>query len=564
MSAARWGTIGTLVVFGTLGGGMAAQEASQKAVTAAAVVARIDDREVALDDGASLQVPATAHTFTLGFKPEKGLRARFRLEGLDPAWREGPGEMAFRIRFANANGEQIDNVAFHMAGESAGWSGDLKNPTFVPRREKIVVPQGATAFWLEISSAGPPATLGVLLVKEMAVIRAGKNGEEETLIRGPYGRQIDLRFPNSPAPVGFISDGPRPSMARLVTLAPSPGAPLVDCLAIFDEDPGTHAEWHTIKQDSPRVVAGEALTVAWQEAFSVGFGDAWEATYFPPQGGEYRFHLQQLDTVGQPLGGETAVLVRVLTPWWERWWVLAGALVTVAAGAFAISRHVTQRRMRQQLLHLEEDRLIEQERLRIARDIHDTLAQGFTGVIIQLEAAEDAQVRGLMQECSRHIHRAQELARDSLHEARRSVRALRPQALERQHLCAALSELVDKMTAGISLEASFRVEGQPLAMPPGCEDNLLRICQEVLTNALRHAEAKHFDCALIFAPNGVILELRDDGRGFDSNESHEGFGLLGIKERIQQMDGELTIRSAPGEGTQIRVRLPAAQWKPVS
>lgn len=556
--------VGAFAVYGSLGGAVVAEDVTQMPVAAAAIAARIDDRGVSLDRDSSLPVPATAHTFTLGFKPEKGLRARFRLEGVDPAWREGPGEMAFRIRFANANGEQIDNVAFRMAGESAGWSGDLKNPAFVPRREKIVVPQGATSFWLEISSAGPPATLGALLVKDMAVIRAGRNGEEETLVRGPYGRQTDLRFPNSPAPVGFISDGPRPSMARLVTLAPSPGATPVDCLAIFDEDPGTHAEWHTIKQDSPRIAPGETLTVTWQEAFSVGFGDAWEATYFPPQGGEYRFRLQQIDTAGLPLGGETAVMVRVLTPWWERWWVLAAALVTVAAGAFAITRHVTQRRMRQQLLHLEENRSIEQERLRFARDIHDTLAQGFTGVIIQLEAAEDAQLRGLTHESTRHLHRAQELARDSLQEARRSVRALRPQALERQHLCAALSELVDKMTAGIPLEASFRVEGQPPAMPPGCEDNLLRICQEVLTNTLRHAEAKHFDCVLTFALNGVILELRDDGRGFDSNEAHEGFGLLGIKERIQQMDGELTIRSAPGEGTQVRVRLPAAQLKPVS
>jgi len=198
------------------------------------------------------------------------------------------------------------------------------------------------------------------------------------------------------------------------------------------------------------------------------------------------------------------------------------------------------------------------ERNRMARDIHDTLAQGFTGVIVQLEAAEDAQTRGLARDAAAHIERASELARESLREARRSVHALRPHALAGKNLCAAMGEMIGKMTAGTSLRAEFTVQGEPPPLPQEWEENLLRIGQEVLTNALRHAQASHFHTRLAFDPGAVRLELRDDGCGFDPAGRSDGIGLQGIKERIEAMGGELTIQSAPGKGTAtfVVLRLP--------
>lgn len=196
------------------------------------------------------------------------------------------------------------------------------------------------------------------------------------------------------------------------------------------------------------------------------------------------------------------------------------------------------------------------ERNRMARDIHDTLAQGLTGVIVQLEAAEDAISQGLSKEADEHLHRAGELARESLNEARRSVQALRPQALEDNNLCEALDSLFAKMTTGTSLQADFRLLGDPRPLPPEWEDNLLHIGREVLTNALRHARAKHFVAQIVFTPDIVRLDLRDDGSGFDSSRKNGGFGLLGIRERLERMDGQLTIQSTPGEGTAILITVP--------
>lgn len=196
------------------------------------------------------------------------------------------------------------------------------------------------------------------------------------------------------------------------------------------------------------------------------------------------------------------------------------------------------------------------ERNRLARDIHDTLAQGFTGVIIQLQAAADARSRGLAVEADEHIQRAGDLARDSLGEARRSVRALRPRTLEKMHFCDALRALLGKITAGTPLRAELILHGEPWPMLPEWEENLLRICQEVLTNALRHARASQLDAVLTFSSAGLRLDLRDDGCGFDPAARHEGFGLLGMGERVEGMGGRLTIESGPGKGTVILIHLP--------
>jgi PAS domain S-box-containing protein len=198
------------------------------------------------------------------------------------------------------------------------------------------------------------------------------------------------------------------------------------------------------------------------------------------------------------------------------------------------------------------------ERNRVARDIHDTLAQGLTGVVVQLEAAADAASSGLASEAEAHVGRAQDLARESLKEARRSVLALRPLALEQSNLCDALGAMIRKMTAGTPTRATFRVSGQPRPLAASWEENLLRMGQELLTNALRHARANAIDAQLGFAVDTVRLEFRDDGRGFDPTLRHDGLGLQGIRERVNDLGGRLTIESAPGAGTAIAIALQQA------
>ncbi len=197
-----------------------------------------------------------------------------------------------------------------------------------------------------------------------------------------------------------------------------------------------------------------------------------------------------------------------------------------------------------------------EERNRMARDIHDTLAQGFTGVIVQLEAAEDAIMNSDGDDGRKHLHRAAELARQSLNEARRSVRALRPQALREKTFWQALQANIKKRTTGLPLATEFHVRGEPRDLPFKMQENFLHIGQEALTNTLKHAHASRFEACLTFGAGEVRLELSDDGRGFQPQQPHAGFGLAGMRERVEQMGGMLDIKSTKGQGTRVVIVSP--------
>jgi PAS domain S-box-containing protein len=194
-----------------------------------------------------------------------------------------------------------------------------------------------------------------------------------------------------------------------------------------------------------------------------------------------------------------------------------------------------------------------EERNRMARDVHDTLAQGFTGIVVQLQAAEDASAKALKKDAQKHLQSARDLARQSLVEARRSVHALRPQALEDASFWDALKRMIRQSTAGTALHTKFQMRGHPRDLPPLWQQNLLRIGQETLTNTLKYARAGRFEARLNFNKKELRLELEDDGEGFTTTDRHDGFGLIGMRERVAQMGGTLTVTSAPDHGTKIVV-----------
>jgi PAS domain S-box-containing protein len=220
--------------------------------------------------------------------------------------------------------------------------------------------------------------------------------------------------------------------------------------------------------------------------------------------------------------------------------------------AQALAHHVMIATHEAELAEQRRHAVLLEERTRMARDIHDTLAQGFTGVIVQLDTAVEALRDEEPEAAAKHIRRARDLARDSLTEARRSVHALRPQALEKAEFADALRAIITNTTAGTALRSDFRVKGDPRKLQPSVEENLLHIGQEALTNALRHARATKFQARLCFDSEAVRLELRDNGKGFIiDNANGGGIGLIGMKERAEQIGATLAITSKPGEGTTI-------------
>jgi PAS domain S-box-containing protein len=201
-----------------------------------------------------------------------------------------------------------------------------------------------------------------------------------------------------------------------------------------------------------------------------------------------------------------------------------------------------------------EEASILEERNRMAREIHDTLAQSFTGILVQIGAATQV-IEDDLEATQAHLEIIEELARIGLAEARRSVTALRPQLLEEGDLHSALHRLVTQMRAAADTALIYKIIGTSFPLPAEVENNLLRIGQEALTNAIKYANAREIRVELVYEAMQCILCVKDDGRGFGvgSIPSADGFGLLGMSERAERIGAQLTIGSQPGQGTEIIV-----------
>jgi signal transduction histidine kinase len=207
----------------------------------------------------------------------------------------------------------------------------------------------------------------------------------------------------------------------------------------------------------------------------------------------------------------------------------------------------------------EERAATEAERSRLAREIHDTLAQGFAGIVTQLQAAEQASDDATRR---RHADAALALAREGLAEARRSVQALRPIALDALGLRDAVAAAARRWAERTGIPVEVHATGESRPLPTDAEVALLRAAQEALANVERHAEAHRVALTLRYTARGVRLEVLDDGRGFDPAaprraDAAGGYGLVAMRERIEALAGDLVVESAPGRGTAIRIEVPA-------
>lgn len=252
-------------------------------------------------------------------------------------------------------------------------------------------------------------------------------------------------------------------------------------------------------------------------------------------------------------------------PWWsaERVvWVLSGflALSLSAVGVVMLaSRRRLQDQEHRRAMAEAEFAAILSERNRVAREIHDTLSQSLGAISVQLELAR-THAAEIGASARNHLAAAHKLARAALADARESIWNMRSHVLEQCDLGEALERILLRMTEGTRITPHMRVEGDRRRLPPIVENNLLRIGQEAITNACKHAQPRRIDVTLAFDGRHVRLAVEDDGVGFSVESQPKGsrrsFGLVGIKERAELLGGKAEITSAPGQGTRVIVSVP--------
>jgi len=295
----------------------------------------------------------------------------------------------------------------------------------------------------------------------------------------------------------------------------------------------------------------EGLEHGWSEV-----GDRRFSAYSNVPPGSYRFVLQtwRLGDEGPPK--EVTLDVHVQPFFYQRpiFWGL-GAILALVFGWWLLRLRLQQAEARSAVLG---------ERNRMAREIHDHLAQGFTGVLLQLEAAEArlARMQGDPEPVLTRLDHARNLAVASLQEARRSVMVLRPRKPEGTDLLGALRLLTDRLLAGTDIQVELAVTGKIRPLRENLEEELLRMAQELMTNALRHGKARWVRVVLEFQPRQVRINVEDDGRGFDPKAAVAGYGMRSIRESISKLRGYMDIDSSQGLGSRITITLPTRRWRP--
>jgi signal transduction histidine kinase len=281
-------------------------------------------------------------------------------------------------------------------------------------------------------------------------------------------------------------------------------------------------------------------------------------TNIPP--GKYHFVVRMKIADSEFVTGQQATLAFELLPhFYQTIWFWALAIVVAAALILWYFRQRVRRVER-------EFSAVMGERNRIAREIHDTLAQGYVGISLQLEVLGQLLRNGRTEIATKHLALTQELVREGLDDARQSIWALRSQDGGEQTLPVKLQRLVEQ-SESTGLTAALEVHGAYRALTAESEKEILRIAQEAIQNVKKHAAASKLTVRLDYDQRMVALTVRDDGKGFEAGRQGNDpqkvavqghYGLTGMRERAAIIHAELEITSEPGQGTTVQLKLPTA------
>src|SRR5258706_10294076 len=254
------------------------------------------------------------------------IRIRTKLEGYEDEWKVSNGEMFLDLRFFNASGDQVSHTSFPVGGESAGGKGSLRTSPLPHRRETAVVPPQASQVWVFISSAGPPATLGIYVVANLVLSKQLSNAPPVVLLQPLFDHPPGVPANQQLVP-GWVRDGNHLSMAKIVDIGQDSQT---RAFAIMDEDIAAHAEWRNVVGVAPAVSPGDHLVIEWNEMYSIGIGDYHTVRYPNLPAGNFRFRIIGVDTMGKPTGTETSLAVVVPQPFWRATWVLGVDLASIS------------------------------------------------------------------------------------------------------------------------------------------------------------------------------------------------------------------------------------------
>jgi signal transduction histidine kinase len=481
-------------------------------------------------------------------------RFRYKLEGYDADWHEAHAEMRLVLRFYDGKGEWIAESPVYFSGQSPGWNGSTDTSPLVTRQQYFPIPERAEKFNVILSSAGAPNAVGSLAISSLKVSSLGVT--PRTLLELgtlPKDEQVGLFT----TPIGWERSGTRPSMAQAAACSQPPGGWM---LAIFDDDVNNHAEWQSARQPLGSG-AGKQLQVDWRHCHSIG-RDATEAVVYnrlPP--GRYLFRMNELSLQGHPTDKEMTLSLTVRPPLWQEPWflILCGSLIlALLLGSF---RYVEWRRVQREIANLRQQQSLDQERMRIARDLHDEVGANLTHIsIVGTIASRDGVAVSEMREKCREVA---EVAQETIRACSEIVWSVNPLNDEVgsviRHLTLYAQEYLQ--AAGIASVMETMQAEESVRMNPKARHELLMTFKEALQNVVKHSKATTVRLAFELINHAFRVRIADDGQGFVLQARSgavplSGNGIPNMTERIRGLGGSLALESAPGSGTVVSITLP--------
>jgi len=502
------------------------------------------DHSAAPLHGPDITVPYDASTLTFSVVP-RSLFVRYKLEGLDKDWSTRADEMFFIVRFLNERGDQLSQVSFPVSGRSAGWKGSVEKSDFTLRKEAFSVPADAVYLSVAMSSAGAPSLVGVFAASEINIRSVGSASN-------PPGVFMSGSRAADPQPHFWIKSGTHPSMAYGLHMDDGDDASPV--LVIEDDDLTGHADWATDIHALPKITPGEMLEVQWKETYSVGAGGNFSATYerLPP--GPYRFVVEDLTVTGDPLHTGAEVSVYVPRPYWKSFWFWGIWAAAAAILSAVIGRQLIRRRISR---HLQEAQMISDERLRIARDLHDDLGTRLSHISLLGAYAEsnsaDAEARS-------SFHQITAMSRELISALSETVWMLNPKNNELEALVDFLCRLVSELCK--LAEIRCRIDAMPafpkVAISHEFRHNVSLAVKEAINNALKHSFATEIKMTIRLDENLLKITIADNGVGITRDPGKAGLGLESISQRMASIRGKCVIRPLENEGLEVSLEAPIA------
>ncbi|MEI8233347.1 MAG: sensor histidine kinase [Verrucomicrobiota bacterium] len=509
-----------------------------------------------------LQVTSSARYVRFCFKQADGdglppSRLRYKLEGYDKTWRDLPNAMRISLEFLDCDSQITGTREFIMADETPGWHGSPERSPFVARSEHVTVPERSAYVRIVFLSNGGGNTIGMIGVDAIRVLAGASAKAQQKIFDLSITEGKDLAHPLG-APAHWRRHGARAEMAQLRTRPVPVPHPI---LVLNDDDAVESGLWVSQPDQAILVTPGDNLTLEWQTAHSIGSSGPWMASYPQLKVGNYFFRVAVVRANGEPTGVEAMLPLVVTAPLHQRWEFWLALAVVISTSATWAGRLTIQRRLQRRLVQLERERVMERERERIARDLHDNIGAGLTEIAMQSDLVHSELEQGPTEQTRRramHIrHSATDLARcvDEI------VWVVNPANDTLKRFVSYLTQCIAQFLEAAELRVRFDIPHSlpPLPLAGKVRHALFLAIREAVNNAVKHAQASLVRLEIRWEKQGLCIVVADDGKGFVPAQTEDASthnGLNNMRRRMEEIHGRFQLTSQPGKGTQIEFFAP--------